>query len=177
MQTEEQIDRGRKMMTMMIKTIVIAGKQRAKEPRGVSPPQTAHMKVSNLAINDPPTVGWRESQNQIVHGTKQMVYKIKTRENTRAHRSHHVFWLSHYHPFFFFPFIITSPTIPTTFTFSRPHSPQLRSSSSQKANLKSSVRFKERETNCLGMIAFPATLAFDCQRSPPNLGKLTRTGH
>ncbi|KAJ6935533.1 hypothetical protein NC652_010523 [Populus alba x Populus x berolinensis] len=54
MQTDEQIDRGRKMMTMMIKTMVIAGMQRAKEG---SPPQTAHMKVSSLAINDRPTVG------------------------------------------------------------------------------------------------------------------------
>jgi len=90
MQTEEQIDRGRKMMTMMIKTMVIAGKQGAKEPRGVSPPQTAHMKVSNLAINDPPTVGWRESQNQIVHGTKQMVCKIK-QEKTQEPTVHTMF--------------------------------------------------------------------------------------
>jgi hypothetical protein len=48
------------------------------------------MKVSNLAINDPPTVGWRESQNQIVHGTKQMVCKIK-QEKTQEPTVHTMF--------------------------------------------------------------------------------------
>jgi hypothetical protein len=77
------------------------------------------MKLSNLAINDPPTVGWRVSKPNCPRNETNGV-QDKTRENTRAHRSHHVFWLSHYYPFFSF---LSSSQVPPSLPPSLSHVP------------------------------------------------------